>query len=141
MSGFNVGSDTKLQIVSSGSVVASKILTKFNARQLATKLKSTAITGVNRYRELEEGWEGTLEFDRADSVWDDYFAAKEAARYTGQQPPAVRILETTTNVDGSVSQYRYTGVTMKFDDIGDRSGDKKVDEKVSWTASRRIAVS
>jgi hypothetical protein len=141
---YNIGSDTTVTIVSQGPVgpiIASQILTEFEARQIASKLKSVAIDGVNRYRELEEGWEGTLNYDRADSVLDAYFAAKEANRYAGGAPPVVTITETTVNAtDRSISIYRYDGVTMKFDSIGPRKGDSKVDEKVSWTSSRRIQV-
>ena len=138
---YNVGSDTTLTLISDGQILASQILTEFNSKQLTTKLKSVAIDGVNRYRELEEGWEGTFAYDRADSVMDDYFAQKEANRYLGLPPPIATISETTVNaVDQSVSMYRYSGVTMKLDDIGARKGDSKVEQKVSWTASRRITV-
>jgi|SRR6185312_1074677 len=138
--GFNVGSDTVLTIISGGQVLPPKILTGFEAKQDASLLKSIAMDGVSRRRYLEEGWMGSLDYDRADSVMDDYFAAKEAARYAGIQPPTVTITETTTNVDGSIVKYRYTGVTMKLDDIGKRAGDKKVEQKVSWECARRIKV-
>jgi len=137
---YNVGSDTTITMLVNGVPLTSQILTSFNARQITTRLKSVAIDGRNRYRDLEEGWEGDLAFDRADATLDQFFAAKEAARYAGQQPPAVYITETTTNPDGSISKYRYTGVTMRFDDIGQRQGDRKVEERVSWAASRRIRV-
>jgi hypothetical protein len=138
---YNVGSDTTIVITANGTTLVSLILTSFEARQITTRLKSVAITGVNRYRELEEGWEGTLDWDRADSSLDDFFAAKEAGRYAGQEPPVIQFNETTTNPDGSISQFRYTGVTMKFESIGKRSGDAKVDQRVTWTCSRRKAVS
>jgi hypothetical protein len=143
MSGVNaygVGSDTTLTVISNGVILAPAILTSFNAEQIAARLKSVAIDGVNRYRDIEEGWQGNLTCDRADSTLDDYFAAKEAARYNGQLPPIVTITETTVNVDGSISIYRYDGVTMKFDDIGARKGDDKIDQRVSWAASFRVKV-
>lgn len=137
---FNVGSDTTLSIVSNGVILAAQILTEFEPRQIAADLKSVAMTGDNNYRYLEEGWEGTLSYDRADSTIDDYFAAKEAGRYAGQQPPVASILETTTNVDGTIVKYRYDGVTMKFDSAGSRKGDSKVEQKLSWKASTRVKV-
>lgn len=140
INGYNVGSDTVLTVMSQGQILASQILTHFNAKQMTTRLKSVGIDGVNRYRDLEEGWEGDLQYDRADASLDAFFAAKEAGRYSGLQPPTITITENTTNVDGSVTIMRYDGVTMKFDDIGDRSGDAKVDEKISYACSRRIQV-
>jgi hypothetical protein len=138
---YNIGSDSQVTFVSDGGVVNAAILTSFNAKQITTKLKSVGIDGVNRYRELEEGWEGTAGYDRADSVMDDYFANKEANRYSGLPAPIVTITETTTNaLDGSIVKYRYDGTTMKLDDIGARDGDKKVEQKISFTSSRRIKV-
>lgn len=141
MSGdFNVGSDSKLTIISGGARLSARIRTGFEAKQITTKLKSVASDGVNRYRELEEGWEGTLEFDRADSVLDDFFALKEANRYAGIAPPSVTITETNSELNGSITIYRFEGVTLKMDTAGKRDGDKKVDVKIGWTASRRFKV-
>lgn len=141
MSGdFNVGSDSKLTIISGGTRLSAKIRTGFEAKQITSKLKSVASDGVNRYRELEEGWEGTLEFDRADSTLDDFFALKEANRYAGIAPPSVTITETNSELNGSITIYRFDGVTLKMDTAGKRDGDKKVDVKIGWTASRRIKV-
>lgn len=141
MSGdFNVGSDQKLTIISGGTRLSAPIRTGFEAKQMATKVTSKASDGVNRFRELEEGWEGSLDFDRASSVLDDYFALKEANRYAGIAPPSVTITETNTELNGTITIFRFEGVTMKLDTAGKREGDKKVDQKVSWTASRRFKV-
>lgn len=137
---FNIGSDTTINVISDGAVVAACILVSFEARQLTADLDSTAIDGANRYRYVEKGWEGSLEYDRTDSTLDTYFALKEAARYQGFQPPIATITETTTNTDGSISKFRYDGVTLKMDTIGSRKGDAKVEPKVSWKAGRRIQV-
>lgn len=139
---YNVGSDTVLTVISNGVPLISQILTSFEARQITTDLKSVAIDGVNRYRHLEEGWEGDFNYDRADSTLDDFFAAKEQGRYTaGTNPPIMTISETTTNPDGSTSRYRYDGVTVKLDTIGARKGDSKVEQRMSFRCSRRVKVS
>lgn len=138
---YNVGSDTKITVLSNGLPLGATILTSFEARQVTTRLKSLGIDGVARNRELEEGWEGSLKWDRADALLDDFFAAKEAARYAGLQPPTLSITETTVNAsDGTTSRYRYDGVTLKMDSAGAREGDKKVEQSASWAASRRIKV-
>ena len=137
---FNIGSDTTISLIVNGQILRSDILTSFEAKQLTTALKSKAMDGVTRYDDVEEGWEGTLEFDRADSSMDDFFAAKEAARFSGGPKPGISITETTTNVDGSIVKYRYNRVTLKMDTIGARKGDAKVEQKVSFKASRRIKI-
>ena len=140
VNGYNIGSDTTLNVIVEGQLLVSQILTSFEARQITTRLKSVGIDGKNRYADLEEGWEGELSYDRGDPALDEFFAAKEAGRYAGLRPPRIHITETTTNVDGSISKYRYEGVTMRLDTIGRRSGDAKVEERVSWACSRRIQV-
>ncbi|MFL9904215.1 hypothetical protein PQR71_39860 [Paraburkholderia fungorum] len=137
---FNVGSDTTLSLIVNGQILRSAILTSFEARQITASLNSTAIDGVNRYDEIEKGWEGTLDYDRADSILDDFFAAKEAGRYSGARKPTVSITETTTNVDGTVVKYRYPRCALKLDTIGARKGDAKVEPKVSFKCGRRIKV-
>jgi hypothetical protein len=138
--GYNIGSDTTLTIISAGQPIQSAILTSFEAKQITTSLKSTAINGVNRYDELEEGWDLSFDYDRADSIFDDLFALKEANRYAGIAPPKISVTETTTNADGSVVKYRYSGVALKLETIGARKGDAKVEQKVTGKASRRKKV-
>jgi len=139
---FSVGSDTTLTIISNGAPVAATILTSFEPKQVTTQVKSKAITGVTNARDLEEGWDLDIEWDRGDSTIDDYFAAKEAARYAGQQPPVIFISETIKEPDGvTISRYRYGPCTLKYDSAGKRAGDAKIEPKASGFASRRIKVS
>lgn len=138
---FNIGSDAKITWLSDGAPIRSSILTEFSAKQETAKLKSNAIDGVVRNRHVEQGWSGMLKFDRTDSFIDDYFAAKEIARYAGLPPPVVNILQTVISAaDGSVARYRYDGVAMTLDDAGSYAGDKKVDQSVSFDASYRVKV-
>lgn len=140
MADYNIGSDTKLTIVSNGVVLASQILTEFDFQQMTAQLDSTGLDGVNRYDDIEKGWHGTLTYDRADSSIDAYFAAKEAGRYAGQKQPRVYITQNDTNVDGSVSIFRFERVTMTLQDGGRRTGDTKVTQRVAWRASKRVQV-
>lgn len=137
---FNIGSDTTVSLIINGSIVRSSILTSFEAQQITASLDSKGLDGINRFDEIETGWQGTFGFDRADSIMDDFFAAKEAARFAGAPKPLISITETTTNVDGSVVKYRYNRVALKYDTIGNRTGDTKVEPRVSWKASRRIKI-
>jgi hypothetical protein len=135
---FNIGSDTKITILVNGSPLIAQIMTKFEAKQRTTALNSKAIDGVNRNRELPEGWDIDMEWDRGSSAIDDFVASEEANRYAGLPPSDIGILETTNNPDGSVSRYRYTNCTIKLDTAGERSGDSKVTQKATLTATRRI---
>lgn len=138
--GFNIGKDHVLDIVTSRGILRAPILTGFTSKQITTSLESKAADGVNRFAELPAGWEGTMDFDRASSGLDDYFAQSEADYYGGLAGDVVTITETNTEVSGAITQFRFTGVVLKFDDAGDKGGEKIVKQKVSWKASRRIKV-
>lgn len=136
---FNVGSDTTITLLANGAPLGAQRLTKFEAKQETTEVSSTRISGQTAKRNLPMGWTLDLEWDRGNSVIDDFFVAEEAARYAGNPPADVSILEVTKNPDQSISRYRYDSVTLKQDTIGERSGDAKVTQKASGFASRRRA--
>jgi len=138
---FNVGRDMTLQIVGyDGTIQNFTLQTEFGARQDTHQIKIMGMDGTVRFLELPAGWTGTLGTDRQDSILDDYFAALESNYYSGLNIQAATLTETISEVDGSVSQYRYAGVVFKLDDAGTWQGDKQVSMKVSWSASRRLKV-
>lgn len=134
---FNVGSDTTITILTNGAPLGAQRLTKFEAKQETTEVKSTRISGQTSARNLPMGWTLDIEWDRGNSVLDDFFVSEEANRYAGLPPADISILEVTKNPDQTVSRYRYDGVTLKQDTKGDRSGDAKVTQKASGFASRQ----
>jgi len=134
---FNIGSDSVMSFLVNGLPIGSMLLTSFEFKQLTTRLTSKPVNNVPGYREVEEGWEGTMEYDRSNSVLDDFFAAKEAARYAGQQPPQVTVTTKITNTDGSVSRFRFDGMAVKLDNGGKYASDEKVMQQVAWVASTR----
>jgi hypothetical protein len=94
--------------------------------------------GVTDFLELPDGWEGSFDFERAGGFIDDYFASLEADYYAGEDLPTVSITETITEPGGGVSQYRYTNVTLKYSNAGDKNGSDTVKQKIDFLASRRI---
>lgn len=138
--GLNVGRDQVVDINTSRGTLRQAIRTGFMSRQITESLESKAADGVNRFAELPAGWEGSFDFDRASSDMDDYFAQAEADYYGGVGTDQITITETISEVSGAVSQYRYTGVALKFDDAGDKGGSKLVKQKVSFKASKRVKV-
>lgn len=138
---FNVGRDLTLQIVGyDGSITNFNLLTTFDAKQDTHQIKVMGMDGTVRFLELPAGWTGTFGTDRQDDVLDNYFTNLESAYYSGLNVQAATITETISEVDGSTSQFRFTGVVFKLDDAGAWSGDKQVAMKVSWSASRRLKV-
>lgn len=138
---FNVGKDVRLDLVDPvQGVVSFTLITGFTAKQLTKEQRISGLDGVVRPLILPDGWDGSFEIERSDSLVDDYFAAVEAAYYSGQSIQSATITETITEANGSVSQYRYTGVMLKFDGAGDWKGDNSVKRKVGFVAGRRLKV-
>lgn len=139
--GFNIGKDTVLDINTRRGVLRAPIRTGFKAKQETKSVQSDGLDGVCRYAELPCGWSGEFDFDRASPELDDYFANAEADYYGGIDSDAITITETNSEVGGGLSQYRYTGVCLKYEDAGERKGDATVKQKVTWKAARRLKVS
>lgn len=141
---FNVGRDTTLNIVVAGSPLKPTILTKFRSKQETVQLESRPLNGEPVFQEVPKGWSGEFEVDRADNALDDYFASTEDNWYAGTDTTTISILETIVNAAvgsvGASHQYRYEGVQMKFDDAGEKAGDAKIVQKVTFVASRRKKV-
>ncbi len=139
--GFTVGRDVVIDLtLSTGPLRLPTTTTGFEAKQETKEINSHGLDGVNRFAELPAGWKGTVEMDRSDSSMDDYFAQAEADYYAGKLTSPATITETISEADGSVSQYRYTGVVFKFTEPGKKRGDDKVAQTIGWSASKRIKV-
>jgi hypothetical protein len=106
-----------------------------------TDLKSKPLSGVPVFGVIPDGWKGSCRMDRRDPTIDSYFAGLEAAYFNGTNQIAGTIYETINEPNGSVTQWRYTGVILKLEKAGDFSGDKKVEQSVSFMASQKIQVS
>lgn len=138
---FNVGRDMTLQIVGyDGTIQNFSLQTTFASKQETHQIKIMGMDGTVRFLELPAGWSGSAGYDRQNDNLDAYFATLETNYYTGLNVQAATLTETITEVDGSTSQFRYTGVVFKFDDAGTWQGDKQIAQKISWSASRRLKV-
>ena len=68
---------------------------------------------------------------------DDYFAEVEERYHAGLPDLPCTITETIREVDGSVSQYRYTDVVFDLESAGKKQGDKTIPMRIAFEASRR----
>lgn len=137
---FSVGKDVALDIIGPNGPIRFTLITMFDAKQDTSEVKVKGLDGITRPVVFYDGWSGSFALERQDSSMDDYFAKLEADYYAGVNQSSLTIMETITEVSGAVSQYRYTGVILKFDDAGSWSGDATVKQKFSFIASRRLKV-
>jgi hypothetical protein len=138
---FSVGRDVTTTISTADGALAPTLITKFSSKQEQTSTKVKGMDGITRTLVFPDGWSGSFDLDRQDSVLDDFFATAEANYFAGKDSSTGTIMQTISEPNGTVNQYQYTGVVLKFDDAGSWSSDAPVVQKISFTAERRIKVS
>ncbi|MFS2114312.1 hypothetical protein [Herbaspirillum frisingense] len=140
INGFNVGRDISLDIISPNGPLDFGLVTNFHPKQEVVEKMIKGIDGISRPVRFYNGWTGTLDIERRGDAVDAYFALSEQSYYDGVDEGSCTITETIQEPDGSVSQYRYLGVVLKYDDAGPRTGDNTIQQKLSFMASRRVRV-
>lgn len=140
VNGYTIGKDVSLDITGPSGPLRFNIRTGFTAKQETNDIKVKRADGIVDHLVIPDGWTGSFDYTRQDSLLDDYFAGLEQNYYSGINNAPLTITETITEANGSVSQYRYTRVVLKYDDAGAKTGDDVVKQKISFMASRRLKV-
>lgn len=138
---FSTGQDVVLDVITTTGQLALPVTTTgFEAKPLYNRIKSRPLNGPPLEAAIPDGWEGTITMDRQNSVVDDFFAAQEAGYFSGQNVLTATITETITEGNGGISQYRYTNVSLRFDEAGSKKGDDKIQQTIGFFASFRLKV-
>ena len=139
--GYSVGRDVTLDIVDPlRGILRFSIKTGWSSEPMYTELTSKGLDGTNRFADIPEGWTLKFDLDRGDAAVDSYFAAQEALYFAGGVVPYVSVTETIVNPDGTLSQFRYTGIAMRITNAGSWKSDAKVEQSISGRAQRRLQV-
>lgn len=138
--GYTVGRDIAVDInTPAGKLRIPKIISFDSKPQVATQ-KITPLNGVTDEIQIPTGWHGTITAERMDATLDDFWAKWEDNYYNGIDQPRGTITETITEANGTVSVFRYEGVSFHLTDAGNKQGEKTVNQTLSWTANRRKKV-
>lgn len=140
VNGFSTGRDITLTIVTGSGPLNFNLITGFDSKQDTTEQRVKGIDGITRPLRFFDGWSGKFDIERQDSTIDDYFGQLEEDYYAGIPEQPVSITETKTEVNGSISQYRYVNVLLKLDNAGEWRGDASVKQSISFIAARRITI-
>jgi hypothetical protein len=138
--GYSVGRDITLNVMTATGPLTINKITGFSTKQEVSKSKVKRLDGVTDSLRFFDGWSGSFDVERADSIVEDYFIKLEDAYFSGKNEQPATIMETVTNPDGSVSQYRYERVMLTLDNAGEWKGDSSVKIKVSFEAARKKQV-
>ena len=141
LQGFSVGRDISFDITdTTGAPLDFGLLTEFKSKKDNKKHKVNPIGGGSIEITFPDGYSGTFKYERRNSSADDYFCRMDANYYAGTDTPQLSFTETVQNPDGSISQYRYIGVTLSYDDGGTWAGDKTVSQTIAWHAAKKLKI-
>jgi hypothetical protein len=137
---MSIGKDVSVVIITAtGSLnIPAAAITKFDVQPVTDNETRMGMDGVTRALVVPTAWKGNFDVDRMNSSIEDWWAANEVAYFAGQNIPSGTITETISNPDGSISQYRYTGVVFDLNDLGSREPSKVIKQKLGFVASRRV---
>lgn len=140
---FSIGKDVVIDVLtpSGGVLQLPATVTGFESKPVYNRIKSKPLNGINLEVDIPEGWEGTITLDRQNSAIDDFFAQQELAYYAGQNVLMGTLTETISESNGVISQYRYTNVSLRFEEAGKKTGDDKITQTIGFFASQRLKVS
>lgn len=141
LNSYSVGRDLSLDITGPNGPLSFSQIVGFTSKPDITDQKIKGLDGITRHLRFPDGWSGSFEIERQNSLLDDYWSQLEANYYAGLNELPVTITETIQEVNGSISQYRYLQVLLTIDDAGAFKGDASVHQKLRFVAARRVKVS
>lgn len=138
LDGLTAGQSNKIVFTSADGIEKFTILESFTAKEDAPISKEIAMDGTTRHPQFHQGWSGTAIFERGDHFLDDYIAAKERNYYLSGDQIDLTITQSISELDGTVTQYQFTGVVLTLEDGGNYSGTEIVKQSISFMAKRRL---
>lgn len=139
LQGYSVGRDITLVVILPGGLALQLgIVTSWNAKQETTDQRVKRIDGNTDHLRFFDGWSGSFKMERDGPAIDQYFADLEANFFAGDDEPPATIVQTISEPDGSVSEFRFERVLLRYDDAGEWGSDKSVSQALSFMAARRI---
>ena len=134
---YSIGRDLTFVLVGPYGTVTIDGITEYTAKPMFNDLKHNGIDGVVRHAEIPQGWEVSIKLDRQTPGIDALFARLEADYHAGVNITGGTLVETKTETNGSVSQFRYEDVVLKLDDAGTWKSDSFVGMSLTGYAARR----
>ncbi|MHB8914413.1 MAG: hypothetical protein ACYC4K_01220 [Thiobacillus sp.] len=136
-SGLSIGSDARLDISMPTGTLTLPTLLSFKSHPTPHDIKVNPLNGGPIPLEFANGWMGSFDVARADSTVDDFFAMKEAAQYAGANIAPGTIHQTIAEVNGTISQYMYSGVILILKDAGEWKALSDVTQHIEFMATTK----
>lgn len=137
--GYSIGRDVTVAVIlSNGTALRLGKVLSFDAKQVTSEEEIVGLDGVVDHLRFYKGWTGSIKMERRSPDLDNYFATLEANYWAGVGEDTITIQQTISEPNGSVSQWRYERVLLKYDDPATWEADKSVTQSLSFVAAKRI---
>jgi hypothetical protein len=136
----SIGRDLAVVLTTSAGPVTFN-LTEYDPKPQFTSIKSKKLSGETFSAGIPDGWKVTFKMERENSSLDDMVAQNEDDYFNGVVVTAITAMETISEPDGSVSQFRYTKGSITGADLGNWKPESFVGQSVEVSFSRRQKVS
>jgi hypothetical protein len=139
---FNVGRDVTVNFTNplTGAAITWGLVTDFMSSPDTKSIESSPISAPPVFADPPHGWRGSFTVDRNSSAVDAFFASLETAYWAGTTIPNATIMEYIQEINGTVSQFQYLGVSLKLDDAGSKKSQDKITQKISFRCSQRLQI-
>ncbi len=141
LDGLTSGQSARITFTQAGVTLGFAILQNFQMTKNTNVITSIDITGKARHPQIHTDWTGSATYFRGGPEIDNYFADQERDFYLGGDQVNCTITETIQELNGAVSQWQYTDVTLQLADSGTYSGEDIVMQTINLFADRKIRLS
>lgn len=139
--GYSVGRDTTVVFIKpDGAVLRFGKVTTFESKPASSNTATVkGIDGVTDHIPFRDGdWSFSFKAERRHADVDIYFAQLEANYRAGVSEGYGTLVQTISEPDGTVSQWRYDRSILDYEDAGSWAADKTVSQSVKGMAGSRI---
>ena len=138
--GMNYGVDYNFGLydANTGVVLDLGDVQSIDIKALKHDLASHPYNKDPRFAFIQAGYSGTITIVRTGSVLEDLQVVFAAQVNSGSIIKPGYLNQITTNPDGTVSKYQYTGVVFFMTDVGNISREKTVTQSLAVMASSKI---
>jgi hypothetical protein len=123
-----------------GNLIQINRLKSFEPRPKVKVLESQDFVGINRHKNIYQGYEGDLEFEQIDDTLDAYFSLDQALYLNGSPQLYNTITETITYATGLIAQYMYAYAILTPSEFGSRRADDYVMQKCKFSCATRTKI-
>lgn len=136
---LDFGHAVKVQVISpiTGTLITLTNVTEFESNQNVKAIESAPLNAPPIFADVPHGWRGKIRFDRVDASIDTFFSSLEAAYWANAQTFSGAIFYYILELDGTTSQFNFTGVTFTYTDAGKIKSQDKIMVELDFRASTR----